>query len=426
MTGLAGVGVLGVGLVVVACAPPVSARPAGSRPALTTGSPSAAIASANPVTSAVPSPGLSPPSGPGGQSCADLGEEFPCLAGSTSVEFVSAEVGWVVGPEAVLATTTGGRQWRVELTSSEPLLGSDFLNAEDGWVVGSSTLYRTTDGGGTWQSLGEPSLPLWSVHFVSPLDGWGIVGGDAVAWSPVEDGIEAPPVGGRVVVTTDGGQSWRQLSAPSNAELVCFPEASQGWLGVPGAVYRSEDGGVTWRLAFSEPEVAGLAATDDTFLECASPPAVWVYFHGRGAALSHMGYASVATADGIHWQVVLDEPYIEGQRWGLSVAAGPGTYPGPFSVVSSTTAVYLGFTPPAGCGGVEMVVATQGGAVLAPGLSVPLDGVTSAAFLSPTTGWVVGTSFSPPGTGGCGSGTSEILATADGGGTWSEQYAGQL
>ena len=342
------------------------------------------------------------------------------------MEFVSSEVGWVVGPEVVLATTNGGRTWQAQYDPGEHLLGSDFLNSQDGWVVGETTLYRTTDGGGQWQSLGEPSLPLWSVHFISPLDGWGIVGSNAVAWNPVEDGIEAPPAGGEVAVTTDGGQSWHELGAPANAESVCFADASQGWLGVPGAVYRSADGGLTWQLAFSEPEVVGVSAADDTFVECAQPPAVWVYFHGEGGALGHQGYASVATPDGVHWQVVLDEPYVEEQRWGPDVPEGPGSYPGPFSVVSTDTAVYLGFTPAVGCGGVEMTVASQGGTVLGPELTVPVNTVASAAFLSSTMGWVVGAGFSPPGTGGCGSGTSEILATADGGSTWSEQYAGRL
>ena len=341
------------------------------------------------------------------------------------MEFVSSEVGWVVGPDAVLATTTGGKEWRDQLDSHEPLLGLDFLNTQDGWVVASSTLYRTTDGGGEWQSLGDPSPPLWSVHFFSPLDGWGIAGSNAVAWSPIEDGVEAPPAGGSVVVTTDGGQIWRQVNAPPNAESVCFSQAGQGWLGVPGAVYESEDGGLTWQLAFSEPGVAGGAA-DDTFVECAYPSAVWVYFQGRGAALSNKGYASVATTDGVHWQVVIDEAYIEGQRWGLGVPQGPGSYPGPVSVVSTSTAVYLGYSPPVGCGGVEMTVASQGGTVLGPELPVPLNTVASAAFINLQVGWVVGAGFTPPGTGSCGPSTAEILTTADGGSTWSEQYSGQL
>jgi photosystem II stability/assembly factor-like uncharacterized protein len=342
------------------------------------------------------------------------------------VEFVSAEVGWVVGPDVVLATTTGGTTWQLQYEPGEPLLGSDFLNAEDGWLVGSSTLYRTTDGGRLWQSLREPSLPLWSVHFVSPLDGWGIVGSDPLAWYPVEEGIEAPPEGGEVAVTTDGGQNWDELDAPANAESVCFSDASQGWLGVPGAVYQSEDGGATWQLAFPEPDVAGVAAAEDTFVECPHPPAVWVYFQGEGGALGHVGYASVATADGVHWQVVLDEPYVEEQRWGPNVPEGPGSYPGPFSVVSTNTAAYLGYTPALGCGGVEMTVASQGGTVLGPDLTVPLSIAASAAFLSSTMGWVVGLEFSSPGPGGCGPGTSEILATVDGGSTWLEQYAGQM
>jgi hypothetical protein len=95
-------------------------------------------------------------------------------------------------------------------------------------------------------------------------------------------------------------------------------------------------------------------------------------------------------------------------------------------VVSASTAVYLGYTPPIGCGGVEMIVASQGGSVLGPEVTVPLNTVASAAFISSQVGWVVGAGFTPPGTGGCGPSTAEILTTADGGNTWSEQYAGQL
>ena len=331
-----------------------------------------------------------------------------------------------MGPDVVLGTTTGGQHWNVLFNPRQVLLGSDFLDAQHGWVVGISALYRTQDGGASWQPLGDPSPPLWSVHFVSALLGWGVVGDNHVAGNPEEDGIAAPPAGGRLVVTTDGGMTWRQLGGPPNVESVCFPNGSQGWLGVPGAVYRSLNGGETWRLAFSEPEVDGVPGAEDTFVECASPPAVWVYFHGQGAALSHQGYAGVASVDGVHWQVVLDEGYTESGRWGMSVPDGPGSYPGPFSVVSPSTAVFLGWSPAEGCGGIGMMVATGGGTTLSAERALPLNLVSSAAFISAGVGWVVGAGSTPPGTGGCGNPTSEIVMTANGGRSWTKQYSGQL
>jgi hypothetical protein len=415
---------LGLGLAVAACAPSGTAPPTHTPP---TASPTpTAVGSQLPLSTPPPSATASVSPTPGVQSCADVGEASPCISGDTSVEFVSPDTGWVVGPDVVLATTTGGRQWEEQYAPHQMLLGSDFLDAEHGWVVGTSTLFRTDDGGASWQSLGEPSLPLWSVHFVSPLHGWGVIGDNDVAWNPEEDGIAAPPAGGRLVATTDGGQTWRQLDGPPNVESVCFSDAGDGWLGVPGAVYRSLDGGGTWKLAFSEPEVDGVPGGEDTFVECANSPSVWVYFHGEGGALSHEGYAGVSSVDGVHWQVVLDEPYTESMRWGMSVPQGPGSYPGPFSVISPSTAVFLGFTPPEGCGGVAMMVASKGGSALSPELTVPLNLVNSAAFISPAVGWVVGAALGPPGTGGCGNYIPEVVMTADGGRTWSEQYTGQL
>jgi len=398
-------------------------------------SPSFSVVSPSATPSGLPTPSSSPsPSGSPGafptpevESCAEYGVFYPCLGGDTGIEFVSAETGWVVGPDFVLGTITGGRDWEVQLDPHQTLLGSDFLDAQHGWVVGISTLFRTDNGGASWQALGEPSLPLWSVHFVSPLIGWGVIGDNDVIWSPEENGFDAPPADGQLVMTTDGGETWHELNGPSNVESVCFANASQGWLGVPGAVYRSTDGGASWTQAFAEPEVDGVPSAEDTFVECASPPSVWVYFHSRGAALSHQGYAGVASVDGRHWQVVLDEPYTESERWGMSVPEGPGSYPGPYSVVSPSTAVFLGWTPPEGCGGVALMVASNGGTTLSPRLSVPLNLVSSAAFINSAVGWVVGAGFTSPASGGgCGSATSEILTTADGGQTWTEQYSGQL
>jgi len=89
-------------------------------------------------------------------------------------------------------------------------------DTQHGWVVGVSTLYRTDDGEMDWQSLGDPSPPLWSVHFVSPMIGWGVAGNNDVAWNPEEDGMAAPPAGGRLVTTTDGGPTQNQQRVSSS------------------------------------------------------------------------------------------------------------------------------------------------------------------------------------------------------------------
>jgi photosystem II stability/assembly factor-like uncharacterized protein len=344
------------------------------------------------------------------------------VVGSSSIQFVSDAVGWLVGPRSIVATIDGGQHWTAQLDPHQALIGADFLDIRHGWVVGANNLFSTQDGGLHWQPLPEPSQQLWSVHFVSPSQGWGIVGEDPSAFVVMEDGMQAPSSGAHLAVTNDGGRTWQEQPSPANAESVCFVDASNGWLGTAGAIYRSHDGGHDWQLAFAEPSAIGASTSADTaFVECASPGSAWALFLGQGAALSHAPYISFATADGVHWRPVLEEAYTESAtRPQVQSPDGPGSYPGPFSVVSPTIAVYFGWTPPEGGYGVSrMVVATGGGAVLSDQIVIPdVNNVISAAFVSPSHGWAVGAMYSSST-----STTLLVLATDDGGQTWSVQFS---
>lgn len=58
---------------------------------------------------------------------------------------------------------------------------------------------------------------------------------------------------GLVVLSDDGGDSWRQVEVPVSATLtaVHFPSAQRGWaVGHAGVIIASEDGGETWALQF--------------------------------------------------------------------------------------------------------------------------------------------------------------------------------
>ena len=46
--------------------------------------------------------------------------------------------------------------------------------------------------------------------------GWGVAGNNDVAWNPEEDGMAAPPSGGRLVTTTDGGPTQNQQRVSSS------------------------------------------------------------------------------------------------------------------------------------------------------------------------------------------------------------------
>ena len=90
------------------------------------------------------------------------------------------------------------------------------------------------DGGASWRRAKSPPAPLLTaVHFVDARKGWA-VGHDAV-----------------ILATTDGGENWtQQFSAPAeNRPLldVHFLDAANGIaVGAYGAYYETTDGGTTW------------------------------------------------------------------------------------------------------------------------------------------------------------------------------------
>ena len=99
--------------------------------------------------------------------------------------------------------------------------------------------------------------------FVAPQDTTAVLS-DLVTRKPLLAVTAAGPriiaVGqrGHVVLSDDGGRSWKQASVPVASDLVAvsFPTASQGWaVGHGGVVIHSSDGGATWHK-----QLAGQAA----------------------------------------------------------------------------------------------------------------------------------------------------------------------
>ncbi len=161
---------------------------------------------------------------------------------AAGIQFVSAAAGWAVSQDTILATTDGGRNWTVQYHGRFSLTSVDFISSRVGWAVGTGTLLATSDGGAHWAALPEPCPLIRSVHFLSPEAGFAVAGGTSDA--SADSGPATPEVGGRVLATSDGGRSWRVLTAPPNAQTVCFSDPRAGWLGADGRLYRSTDGGV--------------------------------------------------------------------------------------------------------------------------------------------------------------------------------------
>jgi photosystem II stability/assembly factor-like uncharacterized protein len=209
----------------------------------------------------------------------------------TSVWFVDADQGWVVGDRGViLHTEDGGRHWQLQRTPETCRLESvHFVNANLGWVVGgrvhpythhtSCVVLRTQDGGRNWTAVPGLTLPaLKTVRFLSPQQGWAVGNPSALyptgifrtedggrSWSTLPAGISGHWTAADFHDTTHGmavghdGQLAR-VAAP-NVEPVNMAsvgqrplrairlrDAQHGWLvGDGGLILQTVDGGVSWQ-----------------------------------------------------------------------------------------------------------------------------------------------------------------------------------
>jgi len=341
-----------------------------------------------------------------------------------AIAMVTPRIGWAAG-DGILATTDGGRTWRRQI-SADTITQLDAVDAVDVWAVG-----RASPG------AGEPLFaigtgravmrPLSSVRFLSPLRGVGVTGLHAeVGSDPYQEG--------RLVATTDGGETWRPLPTPDPVSSACFGSPLDGWAAGAraGAVLHSTDGGRSWRRVLPDGPRALTYLSFGGVVACPAPGDVWTLLYG-GSGMMQQVYALYHSADGGgHWRAVAAHPGIGGVATnappGLSHApAGPGARANALDVVDMTTAYFIGDCPACGAGGSGTVVlgATHdGGRTWRNGAAVPgLDGSIAAAlsFVTPATGWLVVSK--PTRDGRDIDGRGMILATVNGGRTWRQQYS---
>ena len=385
----------------------------------------AALPSGNGASGGSPDGGSSAASGCAGSGTTAGQGTAAAAAPLQAIQFVGQSHGWAAGVGRILATSDGGRTWTRQYAGPAVLDQVDFTGAADGWAAGPGALLRTVNGGASWTALSEPRqnghcLSVSALHFVSPVLGYAVTASTGTASTGT---ASTGGTGGQLLRTTDGGVAWQPVpGAPSGARAACFSTAQDGYLGAPGRIWRTTDAGASWALAFTEPpespgQAAGRTATDTPELGCAAHDAAWVLFLGSGVAMMHAPYLAYATQDGTAWHGVLEEQMLESAiRPKLHLPAGPGSEPGPFSVISPGAAAFVGYTPPAnGWGAAPLIVATDGGAVLSSAGDIPsINEPLAAAFLSPTQGWVAGENLKAH--------TFSIEATDDAGRSWTTQY----
>ncbi len=161
---------------------------------------------------------------------------------------------YAAGPDrGIYKTTDGGKTWRKVLFKDPETGGIDVTFAPDNTRVGYATL---------WHHIGKPANPFQLIEDTS---------------------------GAGIYKTTDGGETWTELHLPDvnaaklgrigvatakGGQLV-FAIVSSSEHGKAG-LYRSDDGGTSWRKITSDPRVTGNGYFSRVFLDPKNPDVVYV------------------------------------------------------------------------------------------------------------------------------------------------------
>jgi len=335
-----------------------------------------------------PVPGLLPgPPLPSGS--ARMGSEtMRADARLSDVSFVDPQCGWGVGDRgAIWHTLDGGQHWHLQQSGVSCRLESvAFVDRQTGWAAGGfsmpythagqGVLLSTSDGGGHWTQV--PGLllpPLERVRFFDRQHGWAVGCPSAMF-----------PTG--VFVTGDGGRSWNPLSG----------ERITTWRGGDlldrntGALAGFDGTAATIRRGAVQPARTprfGLRRVAAVKLVPEVEPRIYGWLVGQGGLL-------MMTSDlGATWHMPPAElpPEVVGQFDFAAIEVR-----GPKAWVAGSPGSRILHTADAG----------RSWTVLPTGQSLPIEAL---AFADDQHGWAVGH-------------LGTILATSDGGKTWSLQRSG--
>jgi photosystem II stability/assembly factor-like uncharacterized protein len=326
-----------------------------------------------------------------------------------TILFADSRHGWAAGSQRIVATTDGGTTWTTQFSGPAVIEQLDVLNANDGWALGQHELLHTVDGGQHWVPVAEPPQPLNQIHFLNLATGYGVAGGT-------------------LYQTSDAGVTWRPLTTPIAAGGLCFVSKDTGWivntslfLGrgpapdlAPTALYGTTDGGATWRQVALPAAVTRFTGLGQR-LQCAPPGVLWDLFVGEPGAGNEFYALYRGPNGGASWQLITGHELPQG-----GAGPEPGPYAGALSVVSADAAYLTGW-----CGACYPSSPTTPPAVAIGGTTdagrtwrdFPVPGLpptaTDIAFVTDDQGWLVaeGNPMRP----------SQILATSDGGRTWTTQ-----
>lgn len=221
--------------------------------------------------------------GDGGKTWVNLPIPTIVVPYGGTVFFLNPSTGWILTTSAIpgtsqmdivtYRTTDGGKFWSKSLLPAPSWMGEGggignllFANATDGWFTagvaateqGVTAIYRTTDSGRTWSmisvgtNLGPPMVPSPTPHALPALGGGPTVAlSSSVAFATGAPYATATPL--YLYRTTDGGVTWRpvSISLPASVPAASFDGTSTStpvFSGSDGSLVLTLMGGL-WRFA---------------------------------------------------------------------------------------------------------------------------------------------------------------------------------
>ena len=175
--------------------------------------------------------------------------------------FISPTRAWALDGQQLFATADGGLTWQMRGNVPQSIRGVGkggpqalaFGATGEVWAGAIDqimpTVYATSDGGATWKAIAVP-------HDANAV----IVGGKPLLYST---SAQTVPGGGVLVLAEDDfgnaqaatsfdmGRSWNRIRVPTQdpqRSVYSFLDARRWWASFLSLLYRTDDGGQTWRV----------------------------------------------------------------------------------------------------------------------------------------------------------------------------------
>ncbi|MCG9128908.1 hypothetical protein JT359_15065 [Candidatus Poribacteria bacterium] len=171
----------------------------------------------------------------------------------TDLYFLDEEHGWAVGQNGLIANTTNGKDWDLQVSKvpGVALTNTYFINEKIGFAVGENeTILSTRNGGRQWKVLkgGQPGSGIGdddtsmfnSVQFLDEKTGY-IVGIRVLPVAKKQQSV--------IMKTEDGAQTWtsQETGQEDILEDIYMLNKNVGWaVGENGIVLHTKNGGAMW------------------------------------------------------------------------------------------------------------------------------------------------------------------------------------